>query len=82
MKTLITAVALVAFLAGNAVSTGAFAQASSAGAPPPAANMPAVAPTTPTTGTETTPPKSPTHRTKTTHRTSKKSHHAKSTKSS
>ena len=80
MKTLITAVALLAFLAGNAVSTGAFAQASSAGAPPPSANAPAVAPTTPATGPETTPPKSPTH--KTTHRTTKKSHHAKSTKSS
>jgi hypothetical protein len=79
MKTLISVVALVAFVAGTAVPIEAFAQAPGGGAPPPAANAPAMAPTTPT-APETAPAKSTAH--KSTHKSAKKKTHTKSTKSS
>jgi hypothetical protein len=77
MKTLISACALLAFLAANTLPIDASAQTSGgAAAPAPESSAPAVAPTTPAAPTT----KSPTH--KTTKHTTKKKTKPKATKSS
>jgi hypothetical protein len=60
MKTLITAIALVAFVAANGFMTSAYAQAPAGGAAP-APNAPVVAPTTPASPAAA-PAKSTTHK--------------------